>query len=541
LFGAGIKKFIKFTSVGVGVILGNTSRNVLTKSYISMTAIEAKKDMFQIGRTVIVLLFLGLPMLMGAQPNSWENELKVRMAEMADSLTTHLKPWKVPNRIFKVENYGAKADGVTLNTLAIQKAIDACAAKKGGVVLFSKGDYVTGTIVLKSGVMLEVAQGSRILGSRSLLDYPEKIESFRSIMSHYYEFRQSLIYAEKADRVGIRGKGEIYFRGENSYFPGPQTKVKIVDRPLGIRMVECSNVVVSDILLRNSAAWMQNYLLCNNLIFDAMRVENHANFNNDGLDIDGCRNVIVRNCFINSEDDAMCLKGGSNRLSENILIENSTFISTCNALKIGTDTQGSFRNILARNLKLGGVPDSLTTSSGREASTGVTLATVDGGDVEDIVIANITIEQARCPIFLRIGDRMRVLPELEKPLPGNLQYILIENVNGERNFSQGSFISGVSHKRIENIVIRNLDLKVAGGAQHSFAVQAVVEDEGGYPDAHQFSVDNLPAYGFFVRYAKNVRFENVNIAPVLPDGRPVFMADKDVENAVLNGLPLTQH
>jgi polygalacturonase len=434
----------------------------------------------------------------------------------------------VESAVFRVEDHGAVADGVTVNTAAIQKAIDECSHKGGGVVRFSKGDYVTGTIELKSGVMLEVAAGARVLGSTRLADYPEKREQFKSVMSENHQYRQSLIYAEQADQVGIRGHGEIYFRGEQTNFPGPETIGATVGRPFGIRMIQCRHVVLQDISLRNSAAWMQSYLDCQDLIFDGIRVENHANYNNDGLDPDGCRNLIVRNCDINSEDDALCLKGGSGRPTENVLIENSTFRSTCNAFKIGTDTQGDFKNILGRNLKLGGPPESLPSMRGHEASTGITLATVDGGNVGDIVIQNVTIDRTRCPVFLRIGNRLRTMPGRAKPPVGSLKRVLIENVSGEGNLRQGSLISGIAGHRIEEVIIRNYTISMAGGGDASLAGRPVVEQENGYPDAQEFSRDGLPAYGFYLRHAQNVRIERATITPVKADRRPCLAEGGDV-------------
>ncbi|MFA5046467.1 MAG: glycosyl hydrolase family 28 protein [Paludibacter sp.] len=459
---------------------------------------------------------------------SWDKNIHNDLNAMAANLTKTLKPWTVPERIFKVEFYGAVADGETVNTVAIQKAIDTCSASGGGTVLFTKGDYVTGTITLKSGVMLEVAAGARILGSTNLADYPENQEKFKSVVSEINRYRLSLIYAEKADRVGIRGKGEIYFRGERENFPGTETTTAIEGRPFGIRMIECSNVVLQDIYLHNAAAWMQSYLFCENLIFDGIKVVNHANFNNDGLDPDGCRNVIVRNCFINAEDDAMCFKGASNKPTENILIENSTFYTTCNALKIGTDTQGSFRNILARNLTLGGIPDSLPCwDKNRVTSTGITLATVDGGNIDNILITNVNISRTNCPVFLRIGNRGRVMAAEPKPTPAQLKNIVIENVTGDNNFGQGSFISGIEGFPIEDIIIRNMHVSMAGGGDSTLINKPVVEDITGYPDAHQFSVKGLPAYGFYIRHARNINFSNIKITPLKPDTRPEFKLGVD--------------
>lgn len=491
-------------------------------------------------RTTFLLIFLGLFVesklnVLQAQDTLWASSLKNRLEQMADSLSNNLKLWKVPDRVFKVEKYGAKADGMTMNTVAIQKAVDACSSEGGGVVLFSKGDYVTGTIRLRSGVMIEVAEGARILGSTKLEDYPEIVEDLKSVMSEFYKFRQSLIYAEHADKVGIRGKGEIYFRGEKKNFSSPQTTGFIKGRPLGIRMINCTNIVVKDILLRNSASWMQNYVACESLIFDGMRVVNIGNFNNDGLDPDGCRNVIVRNCMIRSEDDAMCLKGASGFTTENVLIENSIFFTTCNAFKVGTDTQGDFHNILVRNVTLGGIPDSLPTADNiRQCSTGITVATVDGGNISGVYIKNIEINQSRCPIFIRIGDRGRVLSDELRPSPGFLKNIMIEGVTGRKNFRQGAYVAGIPGYKVKDVIIRNYSIEMEGGGTYEMVLQNVHENEGGYPDAHKFSKFGLPSYGFFLRHLENAAFENMKIKPLCEDKRPEIYNGGDVTNVKYN-------
>lgn len=302
-------------------------------------------------------------------------------------------------------------------------------------------------------------------------------------------------------------------------------------------MIECDNVVLKDITLKNSAAWMQNYLYCRNLIFDGIKVFNHANHNNDGLDPDGCKNVIIRNCFINSHDDAMCLKGASAKSSENILIENSTFYSTCNAFKFGTDTQGDFRNIIVRNLVLGGLPDSLPSFRNRyECSTGITLETVDGGNVENVLIENITINRSRCPIFMYIGNRGRVLGN-GKTAPGYLNNIVIRNIKGVENRRQGSLITGIPERTIENVVVRNMNISMVGGGTTEMKERSVPEIVV-YPDAQDFRCDGLPAYGFYIRHAKNIYLENVNIIPTKEDLRTEFKSGGNLSNVTINGVML---
>ncbi|MCB1129483.1 MAG: hypothetical protein KDN05_00040 [Verrucomicrobiae bacterium] len=468
---------------------------------------------------------------------AWEAPLRASLRKMADELSENLKPWPVPERRFLPESYGGKADGTTVNTAAIQRAINDCSAAGGGVVLFSRGDYVTGTIDLRSGVMLEIAEDCRILGSTNLADYPDRVPRRRTVMDTHMKVTQSLIYAEGVERIGLRGPGMIDFRGSQKNFPGKQTIAETPGRPFGIRVIDSRHIVVENITLKDAACWMQNYLNCEDLIFSGMNVENHANHNNDGLDPDGCRRMIVRDCVINAEDDAFCLKGASMRPTEDLLIENSTFVSTCNAFKIGTDTQGDFRRIYARNLKLGGIPDNLHTSKGRQASTGITLATVDGGAVENILIEDVVIERARCPIFLRVGQRSRLLPGMATAPAGPLRRIIIEDVSGSGNFRQGSFISGLGKPRtfIEDVVIRRVDLGIEGGGNAGMIAAPVNDNPKGYPDAHQFSVNGLPAYGFYLRTARRVHFFDITVKAVAPDERPLFVAGNNVELITRDG------
>lgn len=444
------------------------------------------------------------------------------LAVMADSLNVNLKPWAVPDSVFEVEHFGAIGDGQQLCTKSIQKAIDACSAAGGGYVLLDKGNYVTGTIELKSGVMLCINEGSMLLGSLDLKDYPEHKERLRSVMSELHKYRLSLIYAEDVNNVGICGHGEINFRGERKNFPGPETIGEIVGRPFGIRMIKCKNVVLKDITLRNAAAWMQNYLVCQNLIFDGIKVYNLANVNNDGLDPDGCRNIIVRNCLIKAEDDAFCLKGAGGQPTENVLVENCTFLSTCNAFKIGTDTQSDFRNILMRNVMLGGFGDKTVGFRDRDdCSTGITLETVDGGMVENIAILNVDISNSRCPIYIYIGDRGRVI-DREKPKAGHLRNVIIQNVTGKDNRIQGSLITGIPEQHVEAITIRNVWLEMSGGGTQRLRT-GKVPLRTRYPDAQSYCRYGLPAYGFYIRNADNVILKNVNVIPKRGDAREMII------------------
>jgi len=203
--------------------------------------------------------------------------------------------------------------------------------------------------------------------------------------------RQSLIYAENCDRIGIRGAGVIDGRGTRENFPGKNDIGAMPNRPFLIRMVECRNIVIDGITLKDPASWTQNYLNCENLILQGVRVNSLSNWNNDAFDIDGCRNVIVRDCSSRSVDDGLCFKGAGLRTLENVLVENSEFRTPCNAIKFGTDSQGDFRNILIRNVTIGGTPAPALHKS-RVSISGISLQSVDGGTLENILVTGVRMD-----------------------------------------------------------------------------------------------------------------------------------------------------
>lgn len=462
------------------------------------------------------------------------DSLRSSLEKMAENLAATLKPWPVPDRVFRVAYFGAIGDGKTINSAAIQKAIDACSVAGGGVVRVENGEYVTGTIDLKSGVMLEVAENAKLLGSTDFADYPPRVPKHETVMDTWMKLTQSLIYAEGCERVGICGKGIIDGRGSNKNFPGKNGIGAMPNRPFLIRMIECRNVVLEDIHLRNAASWMQDYLACDDLIFQEVQVENLTNWNNDGFDIDGCRNVIVRDCFVNAEDDGLCFKGASLRDMENVLVENSKIYSACNAIKFGTDSQSGFRNVLIRNIVAGGPPDSLPVHSEphRPNIAGISWQVVDGGAAENILVTDVMLDRTESPFCLRLGNRGRVKPDMPKPAPGKLRRIAFENISGSGHGRRGSIISGIPGAKVEDVIFRNIKLTIAGGGKEVDASRVVPESIEAYPDAFSFG-KTVPAYGFWMRHADRITFENVEVTPVEPDMRPQFT--RDVDTAAIEG------
>ncbi len=456
----------------------------------------------------------------------WYAPLKDRLHAMADTLTANLTGWQGSEEVFRPEDYGAvKGEKATE---AIQKAVDA-AAEKGGTVLLDGGDYVSGTIVLHSNVRLMVAEGSRLLASTDLADYPEHVAKRLTVQDTNMGMNQSLIFAEGCENICICGGGELNGQGTRANFPGDETCTGTPGRPFLMRIIDCKNVHVHDITLRSAACWMENYLNCDRVLLERVTVRNQTNYNNDGIDIDGCRDVIVRHCDIESGDDACCFKGASQRPTERVLIENNRLYSCCNAVKVGTDTQGDFRDVLVRSCQIGGVEFDPSGLKHRCSDSGVSLEMVDGGTLENFLIENVTIDRAWSPFFLRLEDRGRVKPGDPKPEAGNLRRIAVAHVRGGDNGPRGSYMIGIPEKAIEDVLFYDVRLEQHASEKPVLDENTIDEMRGIYPDAHMIDdMGDAPARGLWARHVHGLSLAGYDILPDKKDPRPYLVADQDV-------------
>ena len=210
--------------------------------------------------------------------------------------------------LYNVRDFGANGDGIILNTSAIQKAIDSCSIV-GGTVLFPAGNYLTGSLELRSNVTIYLQAGATILGSKSLSDYlphTPKLRSYNDIFLKY-----SLFYAENVENISIKGEGTINGQGSAFKVTTTQKPERYMNRPFVIRFIKCKNVRLEGITLKNSPMWMQQYLGCEDLFINKIKVFNHSNKNNDMMDIDGCKNVVISDCIGDTDDDGITLKSTS--------------------------------------------------------------------------------------------------------------------------------------------------------------------------------------------------------------------------------------
>ena len=457
----------------------------------------------------------------------WVPQLRDRLQQMAADLPARVTGWQEKAPVITPEDMGHTGG---LATSAIQQAIDRAHSLGGGTVLLAQGDYISGTLVLRSHVRLMVAQGSRLLASTDLADFPEHICRRVTVQDTHMGMNQALIFAEGCENICLCGPGEIDGRGTQANFPGGETQHGTPGRPFLIRMVDCHGVHVHDLTLRDAACWMENYFNCDRVLLERITVRNQANYNNDGIDIDGCRDVIIRGCDVRSGDDALCFKGASERDTERVLVEDCDLYSSCNALKVGTDTQGSFRQVLVRNCRIGGVAEDVRGIKHPCSDSGVSLEMVDGGTLEDFLITGIDIQRAWSPLFMRLEDRGRVKPGDPKPGVGTLRHVVIEHVTGCDNGPRGSYLLGVPEQPIADVILHDIHLTQHPSRKPVTTGADFDEMRGVYPDAHMIDdIGDAPAYALWARHVKGLRLDGYEVTPTGDDPRPAFVLDEDVD------------
>ena len=406
---------------------------------------------------------------------------------------------------FDVTDYGAAGDGETLDTPAIQKAVDRCAKQGGGTVHLPAGTYLSGTIHLRSHVTLHLAAGATLLGSTSLEHYPENAQKLRSYTENYVT--RSLIYGEKLENVSITGRGTIDGQGASFADRFGSTYKK---RPYIMRLIECEDVLVENVTIRNSPMWVQHYLGCRDVALRGITVKSRVAANNDGININSCRNVRISDCHIVSGDDAIVLKSSSKLPTKHVTITNCVLSSHCNAFKLGTESNGGFQDIAVSNLVIYDT-----------RLAGIALEEVDGGTLVRVGISNVVMRDVGCALFLRLGNRARPYPGQKKPGMGAMHDVMISNVQATGVGTTGGSITGQPGHPMQNVTLSNIRISHRGGGTLEDARREVPMRPEDYPEFSMFG--RLPSYGLFVRHVEGLHLYNVHLDFAKSDLRPAVV------------------
>lgn len=442
-------------------------------------------------------------------------------------------------------DYGAKPGGKALNTKAIQQAINEASRAGGGLVYVPPGTFLTGGLELKSHVTLYLEAGSVLLGSTELADYDyhEGLPRNRNDICGFH-----LIFARGAEDIAICGLGSMDGQGEAWWDPNPQYHLAPGEewkewagghyrakynntRPSPmLEFVECRNLRISGVTLKGSPGWTLRPIACETVVIDGIRIRNpYYGVNTDGIDITASSNVIVSNCDIHTGDDGICLKsenqyGPGVPTTRNILITNCAITTSASAFKIGTATRGAFENIVFSN-------SSIYSPAGpmmNRVIGGVSIEMVDGGSMDGVLVSNIRMQNARAPIFVRLGAR-------NKGAGSFMRNLRIEGIDAVGAILTSS-ITGVTNLRPSDITVSDCRIRSVEQGQAEWAHRDIPEVVDRYPEA--WMMGRLPAYGFYVRHADRVRLRDVECVADAPDGRPAITCD-DVDDVVCSGLALS--
>ena len=417
-----------------------------------------------------------------------------------------------------VRRYGARGDGRTVDTRAIQAAIDAV-GPSGGTVSFPPGEYRSGTLRLRSRVTLRLDAGAVLVASKDDADFdpvePLGHDPFSDRETSDFSF--ALLQGRDLARVSILGPGRI--DGNRSSRGGP--------KPIALK--RCRHVRIRDLTIANAPNYNISLLGCDDVDIAGVTILNGYS---DGIDPDCCRHVRIRNCRVESRDDAIVLKTsfalGVRGTTQDVTVTDCHLTTIHNALKLGTESTGDFRDIVFRNCTIVGQSHAWKG----DLSSGIALETVDGGILERVSVSDIHMTNVRAPIFVRLGKRGR---SQEVPMAGRLKNVSISNVVAVGAMTASS-ITGVPGYPVSEILLKNVRVIARGGARAEVAAQRVPELESTYPDAFMFR--DLPASGFYVRHVRALTLDNVELSVDQPDARPAVVLD-DVQGARMRKFSAT--
>lgn len=435
-------------------------------------------------------------------------------------------------KIYNVQDYGAKADGVSIDTPAINRAIEEAAEAGGGTIYFPAGEYACYSIRLKSHIHLYLEQGASIVAALPTetegYDPAEENEHNKFQDFGHSHWKNSLIWGIGLEDISITGPGLIYGKGltrEESRLAGVGNKA--------ISLKLCKNVTLKDISMLHCGHFALLATGVDNLSILNVKVDT----NRDGFDIDCCKNVRISDCTVNSPwDDAIVLKAsyalGYFKDTENVTISDCLVsgydrgsVLDCTwqrdepqapdhgfvtgRIKLGTESSGGFKNIAITNCIF-------------ERCRGLALETVDGGHLEDIVISNITMRDiVNAPIFLRLGARLRSPEGTPVGVMKRIRISQINVFNADSRYS--SIISGIPGALIEDVTLDNIHIYYQGGYSAEDGIGLPPEQERTYPEPWMFGT--IPAKGMFIRHARGISLSNIHFHYAQPDGRPLFVTD----------------
>ena len=405
--------------------------------------------------------------------------------------------------MFDVRDHGAAGDGTTLDTAAIERALDDASAS-GGTVVFPKGTYRSGTLHVPSHVSVWIGPGATVLASRDERDFDpiEHLPYSPWADQETHSFAYALFAGLDVTNVTIAGGGTIADDRNHRYGPKP------------IAFKGATRLVIRDIQIVGAPNYAVSLLGCDHVVIDGVSIRDAFA---DGIDPDACRFVRINNCDVDAWDDAICIKTslslGERRATEHVTVTNCTIRSSCNNVKIGTETSGDVRDVAVSNCTMVG----RRGDPPPDENSGVAVESVDGAIVEGVVVSNIVMHDVATPIFVRLGNRGR---GLDPPEPGAIRGVRISNLVafGAR---QTSSVTGIPGHPVRDVTLDGINIETA--LDEGAVADPVPEVEADYPRATMFG--RLPSRGLYARHVDGLHLRDVRFNGGDGDGRPTILTE----------------
>lgn len=421
---------------------------------------------------------------------------------------------KNQNHIFNITDFGAKGDSVTLNTSSIQKAIDACSNAGGGVVLFPKGKFTTGTLILKSNIEYHFQAGSMLIGSALIEHYNLPAGDHNIMLIKQQPQRETLrvlLDGTGVSNVSFTGKGIIEGNGQHFWDP----EYAPLERPVPwISFRDAENITIRDITFQNSPSHVIRFQKSNQINIDGIKIINESRSpNTDGIDLVDSRNAFISNSFISTGDDAICLKTDTGGIVENIVVTNCILESDDAAIKFGTGSAGITRFCTFNNITI------------NKSRYGVSLFMLEGGVFEMNNFSNLIINKGsrhkhEYPIFI----------DVDKKRPDD-EYGLIKNITFTNLIIQSGgkiLINGRPEQPIRNLELTNVQFSIEQESDFSQATKP--RGNKNFPKlAESIDRSSVPAH-ITLGYIDNLFMNNIKVLPYPTSNRKDF----DLEGVKLN-------
>lgn len=474
-------------------------------------------------------------------------------AESASAATAPIAANDLGARVYNVREFGAKGDGVTLDTASLQRAIDACTGDGGGTVLLPAGRFMVGSVEVKSNVTLHIAAGAVLLGSASGKDYHAVDAIPLSGDTTLVDGNWALLYAVHAKNVTIEGPGTIDGQGFQFHSPvrgeAPPSGLGGNKRPYHLLTYQCEGLTVRNLDLVDCAYHSIRVIQSKRVHMDTLYIHNRVNGNNDGFHFISARDLTVSNCIVMSQDDACALFGSC----QNVTITNNTFSTRWSVFRFGG---GQVRNVAISNCVLRQVYGCPIKFQGNP-----------GSSYENISFSNLVFDDVTGPIHVGVGPRApRTRPAGAPPAPVRddmtsphpeesgppavMRNISFAHIQGNVTTDPGQIDeakvtstanAGEKHSCIvfncvggatmENISLSDIHLRFGGGGTAEDAARRDLPEFAG----EYFMMGPMPAYGFYARGVRGLTLTNVRLEVASQDLRPAVILDR-VTDCAINGL-----